>query len=72
MIGILGTFGVTATTLYSRAKAQATSLVDELSGAYARDRATQAALLRPRPPVGTGAHARYLRRTVARRLGAGH
>jgi hypothetical protein len=72
VFGILGTFGVTATTVYTRAKAQATSLIDELSGAYARDRAAQAALLRPKPPVGTGAHVRYLRRTIARRLGAGH
>ncbi len=71
VVGILGTFGVTATTVYTRAKAQATSLIDELSGAYARDRATQAALLRPRPPVGTGAHARHVWRTVARRLGGG-
>jgi hypothetical protein len=71
VIGLLGSFGVTATTLYTRAKAQATSLVDELRAAYLRDRATQAALRRPKPPVGTGAHARHVRRTVARRLGAG-
>ncbi|HEX3873235.1 MAG TPA: hypothetical protein VHW26_03740, partial [Solirubrobacteraceae bacterium] len=70
VIGLLGSLGVTATTLYTRAKAQATSLIDELRAAYIRDRATQAALVRPKPPVGTGAHVRYVRRTVARRLGA--
>ena len=70
VVGLLGGFGVTATTLYTRAKAQATSLIDELRAAYVRDRATQAALVRPKPPVGTGAHARYIRRTVLRRLGA--
>jgi len=69
VIGLLGSFGVTATTLYTRAKAQATSLIDELGDAYTRDRVTQAALLRPKPPNGTGAHARQVRQTVARRLG---
>jgi hypothetical protein len=71
VIGLLGSFGVTATTLYTRAKARATSLIDELRAAYMRDRVTQAALLRPKPPAGTGAHARDVRRSVLRRLGAG-
>jgi hypothetical protein len=71
VIGLLGSLGVTATTLYTRAKAQATSLIDELRAAYLRDRVTQAALVRPKPPVGTRAHARHVRRNVARRLGAG-
>jgi hypothetical protein len=70
VVGLLGSLGVTATTLYTRAKAQATSLIDELRAAYVRDRATQAALLRPRLPAGSRAHARHLRRNVARRLGA--
>lgn len=71
VIGLLGSLGVTATTLYTRAKAQATSLLDELRAAYIRDRATQAALVRPNPPVGTRVHARHVRDDIARRLGAG-